>query len=134
VFTADPGTPVRFRVVHPGGHARNHVFQLHGHIWQQLPWIERSAKIGENRELGPLPDDKVMGRVNPTGKWLSEWKGSQEGIGPSSHFNIVPQNGAGGKDKVTGDYLFRDQSSFQFDGGIWGILRVCAGGDTGTCP
>ena len=129
VFTATPGTQVRFRVVHPGGHGRNHVFQLHGHIWQQLPWIERSAKIGENREL----NDPIAGTVKPNGKWLSEWKGSQEGIGPSSHFNLVPQNGAGGKDKVSGDYLFRDQSSFQFDGGIWGILRVCLNGDSGSC-
>ena len=129
VFTADPGTPVRFRVVHPGGHARNHVFQLHGHIWQQLPWKERSAKIGENRQVS----DPIAGTVNPTGKWISEWKGSQEGIGSTSAFNIVPQNGAGGKNRVKGDYLFRDQASFQFDGGIWGILRVCTGGDTGTC-
>jgi hypothetical protein len=37
---------------------------------------------------------------------------------------VVPQNGAGGARRVTGDYLFRTQSSFQFDNGIWGIFRV----------
>jgi hypothetical protein len=34
------------------------------------------------------------------------------------------QNGAGGAFKVKGDYLYRTQSSFQFDNGIWGIFRV----------
>jgi hypothetical protein len=33
-------------------------------------------------------------------------------------------NGAGGKFKIPGDYLFRTQQSFQFDGGLWGIFRV----------
>jgi hypothetical protein len=26
---------------------------------------------------------------------------------------------------VVGDFLFRDYASFQFDGGLWGLLRVC---------
>jgi len=119
IFTADPSTPVRFRVVHPGGHARNHVFQVHGHIWQQIPWVKDSTEIGDNQTAD--------------GRWISEFKGAQEGIGPSSHFNFVLQNGAGGKAGVSGDYLFRDQPSFQFDGGLWGILRVCGGGNAGHC-
>jgi hypothetical protein len=31
---------------------------------------------------------------------------------------------AGGKSEIPGDYLFRSQASFVFDGGIWGLLRV----------
>jgi hypothetical protein len=31
---------------------------------------------------------------------------------------------AGGDAKMPMDYLFRSQSSFLFDGGLWGILRV----------
>jgi len=121
VFTADAGTPVRFRVVQSGGHARNHVFQLHGHAWQQLPWINESSEIGENRRWNEAP-------VDGEHLWATEIKGSQEGIGPTSHFNFVPLTGAGGKAGVTGDYLFRDMASFQFDGGLWGILRVCSDG------
>ncbi|MDH3571273.1 MAG: hypothetical protein OER89_13980, partial [Gemmatimonadota bacterium] len=105
VFTAEVGTPVRFRVVQSGGHARNHTFTLHGHGWQEEPWTDNSTKLGDNP--------------------ISEWKGAQEGIGPGSAFNFLLTNGAGGKAGVTGDYLFRDFPSFQFDAGLWGILRVC---------
>jgi len=107
VFIAAAGQAVRFRVVQSGGHARNHVFNLHGHIWDQLPFQGDSRWIGWN-------------------EW-SEWKGTQEGIGVGSAYNFMLHNGAGGKWKVTGDYLFRDFEPFMFDGGLWGILRV-------TCP
>ena len=33
VFTAQAGTP-GVPILEPGGHPRGHVFQLHGHIWQ----------------------------------------------------------------------------------------------------
>lgn len=104
VFTASPGTPVRFRVLQPGGHQRNHVFQVHGHVWQEEPYTDGSTKIGNNP--------------------YSEWKGSQAGHGPTNHFDAVLQNGAGGRFGIPGDYLYRDQASFQFDGGLWGIFRV----------
>jgi manganese oxidase len=104
VFTAKAGTPVRFRLFLGGGPQRNSVFNLHGHVWQQEPYTGGSTVIGFNA--------------------LSEWKGTLFGIGPGSHFDVVPMNGAGGKFKLTGDYLFRTQQSFQFDGGLWGIFRV----------
>jgi hypothetical protein len=104
VFTAKAGTPVRFRVLNSNGHARNNVFQVHGHIWQQEPYINNSTQIGNNP--------------------LSEWKGAQQGHGASNHMDAVPVNGAGGARAVTGDYLYRTQSSFQFDNGLWGIFRV----------
>lgn len=104
VFTAKAGTPVRFRVLHPGGHQRNNVFTVHGHVWEEEPYINGSTQIGSNT--------------------LSEWTGAQMGHGPSNHFDVVPEHGAGGAFGVTGDYLYRDQASFQFDGGLWGIFRV----------
>lgn len=108
VFLATAGSQVRFRILQPGGHQRNHVFQIHGHTWQENPYL-RDAATGM----------QVIGS-----NLLTQWVGSQPGIGPSSHFDIVLQNGAGGKFKIPGDYLYRDQQSFMFDGGLWGIFRV----------
>jgi hypothetical protein len=104
IFTAQVGEGVRFRLLNPGGHARNNVFVLHGHIWRELPYINNSTRIG----------------ANP----FSEWTGTFMGIGPSSHFDAVLENGAGGKFRVVGDFLFRTQVSTQVDGGLWGLLRV----------
>jgi hypothetical protein len=104
VFTARAGQEVRFRLLNSNGHMRNNVFSLHGHFWQDEPFTNNSKAIGNNP--------------------LSENKGAQYGIGPSSHYEVIPVNGAGGARRVTGDYLYRTQESFQFDGGIWGIFRV----------
>lgn len=53
IFTADAGTPMRFRILEPGGHERGHVFSLHGHAWQRQPYAQNS-----DRQTGsePLPD------------------------------------------------------------------------------
>jgi hypothetical protein len=110
VFTANAGEDVRFRVLHPGGNQRNNVFTVHGHVWQQEPWINGSTEIGENKDFA--------------GFWRTMFEGSHMGVGPTGHFNAVLQNGAGGAFGVSGDYLYRDFASFQFDGGLWGILRV----------
>ncbi|HZI19290.1 MAG TPA: Ig-like domain-containing protein [Pyrinomonadaceae bacterium] len=104
VFTAAAGQPVRMRILMPAGHARNNVFHLHGHIWEEEPYVNDSKTLG----------------ANP----LSEWKGAQYGIGPGSHFDLLLKNGAGGRFQVRGDYLFRTMTSFQFDAGLWGIFRV----------
>lgn len=104
LFTAKAGEPVRLRVLHAGGHPRNHVFQQHGHIWLEEPFTNGSTLLGSNG--------------------ISEWHGSQAGIGPGSHFNFLLANGAGGIFATPGDYLYRDQASFLFDGGLWGIFRV----------
>jgi hypothetical protein len=104
IFAFNAGDSIRIRVVQPGGHARNHAFNLHGHIWEQEPYADSSRVIADNP--------------------FSEWKGTREGVGPGEHFDVIPRHGAGSINHVPGDYLFRDQASFQFDGGIWGILRV----------
>ncbi|MDQ3802566.1 MAG: copper oxidase, partial [Acidobacteriota bacterium] len=104
VFTATAGQAVRMRVLMPAGHARNNVFHVHGHIWEEEPYVNDSKALGSNA--------------------LSEWKGAQYGVGPGSHFDLLLKNGAGGYFRVAGDYLYRTQASFQFDGGLWGIFRV----------
>jgi hypothetical protein len=112
IFRATTGQAVRLRVLEPGGHARNHVFSLHGHIWEQEPYADSSRVIASNP--------------------FSEWKGARDGHGPGDHFDILPKHGAGGVNHLPGDFLFRDQASFGFDGGIWGIMRVRAGRVTAT--
>jgi hypothetical protein len=104
VFIVTPAKPIRFRLLEAGGHSRNTVFELAGHVWDREPYIANSTKIGRNG--------------------FSMVQGAQFGIGPTSHFDAVMRNGAGGRFAVLGDYLFRDHAAFAFDGGIWGILRV----------
>ena len=46
-----------------------------------------------------------------------------------SHTHIGGSNPSGRyfarkRDVEPGDYLYRDQQSFMFDGGLWGIFRV----------
>ncbi|HSR69730.1 MAG TPA: copper oxidase [Acidobacteriota bacterium] len=108
VFIAEPGSDVRFRVLSPGGHTQNGAFELRGHIWEEEPYVNGSHQLG----------------ANP----LSEWQGSIHGLGPSSHYDVLVKNGAGGAFEVTGDYLFRDYVSWMFHNGSWGILRVDTGG------
>lgn len=110
IFTADAGDPIRFRVLHGGGSGRNGTFALHGHIWQRVPYTNLSRSIGLSHSM---------------------WVGQQEGMGPAQHFDVVPANGAGGAFRVQGDYLYRDQASFLFDSGLWGILRVGNGNGNG---
>jgi hypothetical protein len=104
IFDAFAGEDVRFRVLHPGGNQRNNVFAINGHIWQRQPYTNGSSVIGDNP--------------------LTMWQGSRMGVGPTDHFDAVLENGAGGKFRIKGDYLFRDQTSFGLDGGLWGILWV----------
>jgi hypothetical protein len=104
LFLPAAGEAIRLRVLEPGGHARNGVFALHGHIWEQEPYADSSRVIASNP--------------------FSEWKGARDGHGPGEHFDILPKHGAGGVNHIQGDYLFRDQASFSFDGGTWGVMRV----------
>jgi hypothetical protein len=104
LFNAKLGLATRFRILAAGGHARNSVFNLHGHIWRELPYVNDSREIGANIR--------------------SEWTGTFMGIGPSSHFDAVLEHGAGSLFRIPGDYMYRNQMSFLLDGGMWGILRV----------
>jgi len=103
LFEAYAGTPVRFRVLHPAGHPRQHGFTLFGHHWQFEPWTNNSTVQGFN----PFTFEV----------------GSESGIGPTRHVNILTNSG--GQFLVPGDYLYRTQDSFNFSGGgLWGIFRV----------
>lgn len=55
---------------------------------------------------------------------VSEQQGVSWGHEPSNHAAVVPRNGGGGRFRILGDYLWRDKTSFHFDGGIWGIFRI----------
>ena len=112
IFTAKAGMPVRFRVVHPGGHPRNHAFSVAGHDWIINPW---------NCPLSPKPGDCESNTLG-WNKFSVNRIGTAGGIGPARHLNILTQ--AGGAFQVPGDYLYRTQEGFMFGGGLWGIFRV----------
>ena len=104
VFTAKKGDEVRVRIVNPGGQNRNHVFGLNGHVWQREPYINNSTRIARNQK--------------------SYWTGTQDQLGPSEHYDVIPEFGAGGAFGITGDYLYRDMLPVHFLNGLWGIMRV----------
>jgi manganese oxidase len=134
IFTATPGQAIRLRLVQPVGHPRNNIFQLHGHVWEEEPYTTPVAFTGATYSGRTVLGTPVLGSTiiadQPTStsdfvnNRFSEWEGAQMGVGPSSHFDIIPSGGAGGPFKVTGDYLYRTHQSGQFDKGVWGILRV----------
>ncbi|MCI0490857.1 MAG: hypothetical protein L0229_30055, partial [Blastocatellia bacterium] len=105
VFPAAAGTPVRFRLVFPGGSTNNTpnqpaVLYVHGHGWQEEPFVQDSTVIGDNT--------------------LSQWFGSEQ-MAIYQTFNFVLPS-AGGPQKVAGDYLYAGYQ--QEDTGIWGLMRV----------
>jgi hypothetical protein len=104
LFQATRGQATRFRVGFPGGHAQSSVFGLHGHVWQEEPYVASSTVQGNNP--------------------LSEWHGSQHGHGPTNHFDALLQHGAGGAFGITGDYMIRDYANWKLYDGLWGIFRV----------
>jgi hypothetical protein len=104
VYTATRGQAVRMRILQAGGHPRNGVFALNGHVWDVQPFLNSSTQLGQNT--------------------FSLWSGTRFGIGPTDHHNLLLRFGAGGKFSVPGDYLFRDHAAVNFGGGIWGLLRV----------
>jgi len=104
ILRARVGQAVRIRRLQPSGHPRQHAFTLGGAEWRLRPFIEQSQLIGEN------PFSMVIG--------------GQGGLSTQTAENILPLHGAGGKFGVAGDYLYRDQASFGYTDGMWGLLRV----------
>jgi manganese oxidase len=124
VFTATPGEPVRMRLLQPGGHARGHVFTIHGHAWQRAPYLNNSDRLN----FGPPPADPTVlnldpGGISPGHNNMSWWVGAQEGMSAHNHFDLLLPR-AGGRFGVAGDYLFHDSASFGNYQGLWGLLRV----------
>jgi hypothetical protein len=124
VFTAHAGSPVRFRVLHPGGIFEAHIVSIHGHGWPEYPYRHVANPANPDDD----PYRAIAQRIgnNP----LAEWKGQQSGVGPNAHYDLVIEpseglaNGAGGPQKVPGDYLYRSFPAVFFEGGLWGIFRV----------
>jgi manganese oxidase len=110
LFTAGAGTPVRWRIVEPAGHPRNGAFTLSGHDWVEYPWTQGSTV----QAADPGPQNR-HGVVNA--------------IGPGRHMNVLLES-AGGREHLTGDFLYRTPLGFAFGGGQWGIMRVY---DPGQC-
>lgn len=106
MLTARAGDELRIRIGQPSGHPRQHAFTLHGHAWEWNAWEKGSASTRLGRNSGSFQ----IGTVG--------------GFGPGGVMNAVPSYGAGGPFEVEGDYLYRDQNSNQFPGGLWGIFRV----------
>ncbi len=117
VFAAVAGTPVRFRLLHPGGNGDGQNVTIHGHVWQEEPYLNNSTVIGNNP--------------------LSQWLGSVN-LGPGNAFTAVLEQ-AGGESGVPGDYLYRTFIVGDFTKGMWGILRVTSSDGVvitryGPCP
>jgi hypothetical protein len=110
IFTAPKGHPTRFRLVHPGGHTQAHVFDLHGHIWEELPYVGTTVNGQPSQSLGSNP--------------ASEWQGTRGGHGPTNHHEAILKGGAGGKFTAVGDFLYRDYAGWLLDDGIWGLFQV----------
>jgi hypothetical protein len=106
VFIAAAGTPTRFRMLVPSTATSNAinappVFIVHGHHWQEEPYIEDSTKIG----------------FNP----LSETQGAVQG-GVGQKFDLLFPS-AGGRGRVAGDYLYTTYQTAS-RAGTWGLFRV----------
>jgi hypothetical protein len=106
IFEAKAGTPVRFRVVMPSTTSANSAaqplgFTIHGHGWQDEPYIEKSTKIGYND--------------------MAQVIGAQD-VTVTQKYDIVIDS-AGGPFKVPGDYFYQAFNQEQRMG-IWGLFRV----------
>ena len=103
VFTATAGTPTRFRLLHPPAAGIVQTFTLHGHVWQRNPYVNGSRALGNNP--------------------LSQWIGSIDNLGSTTHNDIVVAK-AGGESLVPGDYLYTTFVPAKSQFGLWGIFRV----------
>src|SRR5262249_14126632 len=106
IFEVTAGTPTRFRVVMPSTTSANSaaqpvVFAIHGHGWQDEPYVERVKKIGNND--------------------MAQLIGAQE-VTVTQKYDIVIDS-AGGAFRVPGDYLYQAFNQEQ-KMGIWGLFRV----------
>jgi len=103
VFEATAGERVRFRVVFPGGKPSTPTFEVHGHSWQEEPYVNDSLELGNNVK------SQVLGA---------------QIISPNQSLNILIDS-AGGRKNIPGDYLFCDYlQTTNGKSGAWGILRV----------
>jgi hypothetical protein len=104
VLSVPAGMPARIRILGPQGNGDNQqTFELYGHVWQTQPYEKGSTVIGDNP--------------------ASPATGTQGGVGPTAHYDIVLPS-AGGSFKVPGDYVWRSADALQVQVGVWGLMRV----------
>lgn len=117
VFDAFRNDPVRFRLLHPGGAQRNHVFHLHALAWEQTPYVSPATSEVGSTALGDSA--------------FSYLEGARMGIGPTCHDDLLIPSPSGHWDvpanHIIVDYMYRDFVSFHLDGGLWGLFRVTWG-------
>jgi hypothetical protein len=128
VFSAPAGSQVRMHLLQPSGSNRASSFTLHGHVWQQAPYVcPNSAKDGLSGKClatGFFPTlagevgSKAIG-TSPLGGYMS----AQDLIQSGSHFTLFLPS-AGGGNAVRGDYLLMDRAGFGTTNGLWSLLRV----------
>ena len=106
-FVAGKDTPVRIRLAHAVGQG-SEVFNLHGHVWQEEPYVDRSTKIGFND--------------------MSQQFGFRDQMGALNSFDLLIGK-AGGREGVEGDYLYNSVTSSSFVNGLWGIMSVTEAND-----
>jgi hypothetical protein len=108
IFTAPVNRPVRFHFVDPAGNQRSQVPVIHDHAWQRMPYLQVGTT--ESAVIGVNPESQIVG--------------AQEGVGPGSKWDFIPQFPAGGPFGITGDYLYRMQNPQGGYQGSWGLFRV----------
>jgi hypothetical protein len=115
-------------LLEPTGSNRASSFTLHGHVWQQAPYVcPGSAKdglTGKCKATGFFPTlaGEVGSRAIGTSP-LGGYTGAQDLIQPGSHFTLFLPS-AGGGNGVRGDYLLMDRAGFGATNGLWSLLRV----------
>ena len=103
VFEVNAGEPVRFRVLLPGGSTQTPMFEIHGHSWQEEPYVNDSLDLGNNVKSQVLGAQIIL---------------------PNQSLNILIDS-AGGPGRTPGDYLFCNYLQTRNGrSGAWGILRV----------
>lgn len=108
VFAVGKGTPVRIRLIKPGGSGNPESFLLTGHGWQEEPYQNNSTVLGDNPE--------------------SQYLGSRPQVAAINNFDLLI-NKAGGEFEVPGDYLYRPYQGGPYSSGVWGLMRVTEGVD-----
>ena len=96
IMRAYVGDPTHIRWISGGDRDRAHTWILNGHSWRYQP-----------------------------GDPNSMLKSAEGGLLTGSAFNFDLEGGAGGRQRLPGDYLYRDGNlNNQVNAGLWGILRV----------
>jgi hypothetical protein len=106
IFAAARNSPTRLHLLHPGGSGDQQVYALHGHVWQELPYTNDSTRVGNNTK--------------------SQWLGARDNHGTNTAYSIIldENGGAGGRNGIVGDYLYRTTPANFLTQGLWGIMRV----------